>query len=390
MTTSEPSARFLWTLFQQLRRRNFPLSPADYEALRTAMRAGFGWSSRSALRDLCCALWAKSRQEAEVVTALFAQFDEAQVADWSLAAAPESTQTEEYLTSGPGQAKPSIDASTSEDAPTTQSYATLPAISLQGVVVVARPFVFVPQFPLSYREIVQATRRLRRPTRWGPPTELDLAATIARRSQAGVATPVVLRPPRRNTVRLLLLIDRQGSMAPFHRFCQEICTAMQEAGRLAQVATYYFHDTPATGADESPLMHLHDQLFPVLDAVLPQIKPLSAGYVYTDPDLLALQPVTTMLEEDARGAAVLILSDAGAARGRYDARRLLDTLAFCKALRGVALHYVWLNPLPRRYWLNNTAGQLARHIPMFALDRLGLYQAVSILRGQPPTLERPL
>ena len=390
MTASDKSARFLWTLFQQLRRRNFPLSPADYAALRTALRAGFGWSSRAALCDLCCALWAKSRQEAEIVTALFEQFDEDELGDWSLAAAPIVSQPQDSSRMGKTEVKPPNTTSKPDDIPTTQSYPTLPPISLQGAVVAARSFVFVPQFPLSYREVVQAARRLRQPTRWGPATELDLEATVARRSQVGVATPVVLRPPRRNTARLLLLVDRQGSMAPFHRFCHQVCAAIQEAGRLERVAICYFHDTPATGADESALAGLTDQLFPTLDAVLPQINPLSAGYVYTDAELLTPQPVTTMLEQHAHGAAVLVISDAGAARGRYDVRRLLDTLAFCKALRSTAPHYAWLNPLPRRYWANNTAGQLARHVPMFALDRTDIYQAVNILRGQPPTLERPL
>ena len=40
---------FLWTLFIQLRRRHFPLSPEDYDALRRALQAGFGWFSQEAL-----------------------------------------------------------------------------------------------------------------------------------------------------------------------------------------------------------------------------------------------------------------------------------------------------------------------------------------------------
>lgn len=77
----KPAPEFLWTLFKQLRRRHFPLGPDDYEALRQALRAGFGWSSREALRDLCCALWTKSKREKEILEALFDQFD---VAVWQL------------------------------------------------------------------------------------------------------------------------------------------------------------------------------------------------------------------------------------------------------------------------------------------------------------------
>ena len=64
---------FLWTLFQQLRRRGFALGPEEYEAVRLALRAGFGWSSRREFREVCSALWAKSREERAVVAALFDQ-----------------------------------------------------------------------------------------------------------------------------------------------------------------------------------------------------------------------------------------------------------------------------------------------------------------------------
>ena len=53
--------------------------------------------------------------------------------------------------------------------------------------------------------------------------------------------------------RLLLLVDRQGSMDPFHQFCDEVCIAIQQAGRLEETALYYFHNVPAEGADDQVL-----------------------------------------------------------------------------------------------------------------------------------------
>ncbi|KAB8319444.1 hypothetical protein SD81_011300 [Tolypothrix campylonemoides VB511288] len=50
----------------------------------------------------------------------------------------------------------------------------LPPISFKDVQLSERRFIFVPQFPLTYREVAQAWRRLRRPVRVGPPTELDV------------------------------------------------------------------------------------------------------------------------------------------------------------------------------------------------------------------------
>lgn len=381
---------FLWTLFEKLRRRRFALGPEDYEALRQTLRAGFGWSSPEALCDLCCALWAKSRREKEIVAALFAQLDV------PLLELPD--QPESQAGSGGRREKRAEDKPTPAAVPenkdaqnvSLQRYSGRAAITLSGVQLPERPFVFVPQFPVTHREIAQTWRRLRQPVREGPRTELDVEATVARRSRLGVASPVVLTPRRRNTARLLLLVDRQGSMAPFHLFSDHVCASIAQAGRLERVGCFYFHDVPAEGTNPAVLAPLAKDLYPALDAVLPQIPPLAEGYVYEDRDLLLPQPLTDVLRTHAAGAAVVLISDAGAARGRYDTPRLLDTVAFLKALRAYSPRCVWLNPLPRRYWSNATAAQIARHVPMFPLDRPGMDRAVNVLRGKPHPLERPL
>jgi uncharacterized protein len=377
---------FLWDLFQRLRRRGFAIGPADYTALRDALRAGFGWTSRDALRDLCNALWAKSCREQEVLTALFEQLAP-DPDDWHYACEQETPSVPDHLLNRTQQ-----DEREAPIAPTpkTTSQGGLPPIHLTDVQVSERPFVFVPQFSLTYREVAQTWRRLRRPVRTGPAIELDIAGTIARRSRLGVATTVVLQPRRRNVARLLLLVDRQGSMDPFHRFCDEVCLAIQQAGRLEETALYYFHNVPAEGADDQVLEPLTGQLFPTLDPILTQIQPLLTGNLYSDASLLSPQSLAEVLATQAAGAAVVVVSDAGAARGSYRVSRLLDTIAFMKALRTYTPHYVWLNPLSKRYWSNSTAAQIARHVPMFALDRAGIQQAVNVLRGQQSIIEKSI
>jgi uncharacterized protein with von Willebrand factor type A (vWA) domain len=179
-------------------------------------------------------------------------------------------------------------------------------------------------------------------------------------------------------------------MNPFHAFIEEICDAIQQAGRLNEVALYYFHNVPVEGSDETVLVSLDKQIFPALDAVLSLIKPLVEGYLYEDPDLLSPRPLKAVLGEYTNGAAVVLLSDAGASRRTYNGLRLLDTIAFLKALRLYTGQYVWLNPLPRRYWGGTTAAQIARHLPMFPLERDGIHHAVNVLRGQPYVVEQPL
>ncbi len=380
MTPQQPEF-FLWTLFQQLRRRSFALGPDDYDALRQAVRSGFGWRSRQALCDLCCMLWSKSKREEDTLRALFEQLD---VPDWQMlpqgvhtgAGAADRTETD----TDESPVKPVQDSASTQDAQlTVAARGALPEIKPEGVSFPQHPVVLIPQFPLTYREVAQAWRRLRQPVRTGPPIELDLDATIARRCHQGIATEIVLAPRRRNTARLLLLVDRQGSMLPFHEFVAEVCAAIAQAGNLENVALYYFHDTPAAGADENILTQL-DQLYPKLDAVLPEIAPLTEGILYEDGDLFQPRDLQTILHRDAEGAAVVVLSDAGAARSSYDLLRLLDTVAFLKALQTYTNRCVWINPLPERYWRHSTADQIRRYAPMFELNRRGMYQAVDALK----------
>ena len=379
----------IWDLFQKLRRRGFAIGVEDYAALQQSLRAGFGWSSQQAFLSLCTALWAKSRQEGEILAALFEQLaPEGDRWVYSLPKQDLSSSEEPPSEDKPVSNKPEIVKQSVE--PKTASQTRLPPISLANVRISERPFVFVPQFPLTYREVAQTWRRLKRPIRRGAATELDLAATISQRCQLGVVTNVVMRPRTSNVARLLLLVDRQGSMAPFHRFCDEVCRAITEAGRLGETAIYYFHNVPAEGADDRVLEPLVGQLFPVLDSILRQIEPLQDGYIYTDRDLLMPKSLPEVLEADGRGASIVILSDAGCARKQYRVSRLLDTIACLKTIHTYSPDCVWLNPLPKQYWRNNTAGQIARHIPMFPLDREGMEQAVNVLRGHPHIIEKPI
>ena len=274
--------------------------------------------------------------------------------------------------------------------PGTASMGGLPPLTLSELPVLPYQHVFLPQYPISFRAVAQAWRRLRWPLREGPATELDVDATVQRRSDLGVVSPPVLRPRRRNRAKLLLLVDRQGSMTPFHSYVDEVCRAIRQAGRLRQVGVFYFHDTPLEGADSSVLDLLQGELFPSLDPVLADVPPLIQGTLMSDLELMTPTSARDVVSDHGRGAAVVILSDGGAARGRYDLLRLLDTVAFLKGAKEWSYRLVWLNPLPPTAWTGSTAAEIARHVPMFPMDRDGMYRAVNVLRGHPFPVEKPL
>ncbi len=413
----------LWTLFNQLRDWHFVLAPADYNALHQALNAGFGWESLENLRDLCCALWAKSRQEQEILIKLFDDLvADLELDDWQLpqqqVIPPSSSKTSQLvrilknilkalsdavlkiIRSWRGTIKPSIPEPDKEPEttapPVIKGYKRFPDIPPPSTDILKQPFILTPQFIINYREIAQTWRRLRKPMRKGAKSELDIEATIERRCRQGVVAPIVLVPRQRNAARVLLLIDRQGSMTPFHRASDELGKAIRQSANLDDVTIFYFHNVPAEGADETILEPLSDQLFPKMDTVLAKIEPLTTGNIYKDAELLEAYPLAQVLKMYAEHAAVVLLSDGGAARKQYNALRLLDTVAFLKALRIYTSTVIWLNPLPARegkpcdYLANTTAAQIARHIPMFPLNRWGLHQAVNVLRGQVYSVECPL
>ena len=394
-----PEEFFVWTLFKQLRRRDFALGPDDYELLRRALRAGFGGSSRKELRDVCAALWAKSPEERTVVAA---PFDQHAVADWSLEApaavpARRSQADNDYIDDPQPIALEGIDttsmaapgpAAETNIATATASTGWLPPLRLGEAPALPYEHVFLPQYPVNFRAAAQAWRRLRWPVQEGPATELDVRATIERRSRAGMVTPPVLRPRRRNRARLLLLVDRQGSMAPFHGFVDEVCQAISHVGGLREVARFYFHDHPLEGADRALLDGLG--LFDTLDAVFADIPPLTEGEFFADTDLMVPVPANSTLAKHARDAAVLIISDAGAARGSYDLLRVLETVAFLKGLKGSAKRVAWLDALASAAWAPSSAVEIARHLPMFAMDNDGMHRAVNYLRGQPHKIDKPI
>ena len=95
---------------------------------------------------------------------------------------------------------------------------------------------------------------------------------------------------------------------------------------------------------------------------------------------MALEKV---LEEQGKNNSVLIISDAGAARGYYDSMRVEDSQTFVQILNNYTYLSAWLNPMPKYRWRVTTAEDIASMIPMFPLNREGLHDAVNILRGHP-------
>lgn len=384
---------FLAEIVVHLRRRQIQVGIDDLRDLRNALRADFGLRSSADLRELCVALWAGSLPEAEVIRAVFASL--AGIPEWRAGtpASPGSVLPDVPHEPAAGKAGDVVSQDEGKAPYSHGAHAESVRTENSGPGPLRtgtreRGLQLVPQYPLAAREVAQAWRHLRRPVRSGPPAELDVAASIRERALRGVATPPVVVPRRRNAVRLMLLIDRNGSMAPFHGYIDFVVAAIRDAARIDDVLPTYFHDVPGSANDRSVLDA--DPFRADLDPVLDRIAPLRGGRVYLDPGLTQGIALANVLAQVTPATAVLVISDGGAARGNLDVGRLLDAVALLKAVGPAASGTGWLNPVAAQRWAGTTAEAIARHVPMYPFTRQGLYAVIDALRGRPAPVARPL
>lgn len=176
-------------------------------------------------------------------------------------------------------------------------------------------------------------------------------ATVRRIGREGLLLQPVLIPPRTNRTDLVLLIDQEGSMVPFHDLSRQLLETAQRSGLLKSANVFYFHDYP----DE---------------------------YLYHHPAMLDAKAISEVFEEIGERAVVLIVSDAGAARGNFDQERVDSTKEWIEQLQKSVRYFAWLNPMPNECWLQTTAGEIARFVPMFEMSPQGMNAAIGVLRGR--------
>jgi uncharacterized protein with von Willebrand factor type A (vWA) domain len=212
-------------------------------------------------------------------------------------------------------------------------------------------------FPVTQRQMKQMWRYLRRPVREGKATELDVEATVKHIGHEGILLEPVLIPPKVNRAELLLLIDQDGSMVPMNALSQRLAETALRGGRLGRTGIYYFHNCPVE-------------------------------YLYRDPYHQEGELVSHILNHVCSGrTAVLIFSDAGAARGGNSQERYQLTQKFLTNLKQRVRYIAWLNPMPKNRWFGTTAGEISNLVPMFEVSRTGLQDAISILSGRSANFE---
>lgn len=218
---------------------------------------------------------------------------------------------------------------------------------------------------IGVREMGVALRRLRRLTTRldGPATELDLDDTIDATADAGGNLRLVFRRPRRNAVRVLLLLDVGGSMDEHAALLDRLFSAVHQGGRFRELTVRYFHNC------------VYDRLYDSARLLPSQSE--------STLDLLArLAPDHKLV---VVGDACMAPSELTMAGGAIDWHQhnedpgwvWLERLAQRFAARA------WLNPVPEAWWPGvhgaRTLAAVRTIFPMYELSLDGLDGAVNHL-----------
>jgi len=215
---------------------------------------------------------------------------------------------------------------------------------------------------LDVRQIRSALKRLRRMTRDGRATELDIDETVDETCRNAGEIELVFRPPRRNNIRLLLLMDVGGTMDPYYEPVSKLLTALHEERALREFRAFYFHNCIYDAVFERAAMHRADAV-PTSDLVRKydeRWKLLVVGDGAMHPAEL-LEPYGCI---DPRLVS--------ATPGIDWMHRLLDH--FERA--------AWVNPDEVKLWNQSyTARTISKLFPMYHLSVEGLSDAMSSLVG---------
>jgi len=213
---------------------------------------------------------------------------------------------------------------------------------------------------LDVRQMEVALRKLRAFKREGDVLELDLDETIAETAKNGGELEIVLRPPRRSNVRVLLLMDVGGSMDPYADLVSRLFSAAKRSSNIRELRTYYFHNCIygriyATERFTDPI-----RVRDVMDQCGPEWKLVLVGDA-------SMHPAELLGGGDWEYTSY---------RPAEEQRRGIEWM---QLLHDHFRKSAWLNPEPASYWRAGTARVLSDLFSMFELTLDGLGQAVGHL-----------
>jgi hypothetical protein len=229
------------------------------------------------------------------------------------------------------------------------------SMPLLGHSEIGNDLTFLPIEPpiISPLWLVALWRRFFIPVRRRDTMEIDAAATVRAAARSGSIVAPVMKLRRKNTARLLLLIDTGEAMTPWRQFENLLVESLDpRTSRLHAVEIRYFNGVPSQKA-------------------------------FVERNLRKAEPLAEVLKRNG-GNPLLVVGEGGVVQARSDPsfrRRMEELLSLADAFENNPL--IWVNPMPRRRWPGSLMDLLndRPNVHAVELNPEALLRAVDLMRG---------
>jgi|TARA_B110000196_G_C21136180_1_gene661228 uncharacterized protein with von Willebrand factor type A (vWA) domain len=211
---------------------------------------------------------------------------------------------------------------------------------------------------LGTRGMKISLRRLRKLARTGAEDEFDINNTIDKTAKNGGLLDIVMRPERRNTVKVLLFLDNGGSMDAHVKVCEELFSAARS--EFKHLETYYFHNFIYDGVwkEHNRRMNERMETFDILHKYTHDYKVIFVGDATMAPYEITHSGGSVEHWNEEAGAIWM--------------QRVMDTYS----------KVIWINPTPHDTWEYSTSVALAKKLvedQMYPLTIRGIEDGMNYL-----------
>ncbi|HBW37071.1 VWA domain-containing protein [Desulfosporosinus sp. BICA1-9] len=216
----------------------------------------------------------------------------------------------------------------------------------------------VRQFEVALRKLRQFSTRLD-----GLKDQLDLDDTIDETCKNAGRLKLVWTRPRKNSVKVIVLMDVGGSMTPYANICSQLFSAVHKSSHFKDLKFYYFHNC------------IYDLLY--LDASNNPRKAVKTEDILSS---LSSDYRVVIIGDAAMAPSELMMSDGNIYWGLGNEE---PGITWLQRIAKKFPYNVWLNPLPEKYWDRVHGYQTLKIVrdifPMFELTLEGLDWAIKKL-----------
>ena len=201
------------------------------------------------------------------------------------------------------------------------------------------------QFQMAFRSLRQLSSNSDEPK-----TELDIDTTIRKTCDNAGNLSIEFTRPRKNALKLMLLMDSGGSMDYYRELCSLLFQSVSKAGRFKDLKVYYFHNAPGKRLYLDPTLDWRNSVLTewVMNNIPSDYKVIIVGDASMS--MQELLPSYNWWKSD-------VPENSG--------------LALLLALKRRYPHLIWLHPQPRpaysSYW-TQTFELLEKHFDMYQLS----------------------